>query len=140
MSVVYKSKVGIGLLLYVTGIVGTVTTIMIVNKIWIGVIIMALLIAFITHMFLTTWYKIDEQKLEIRCGFLYRLNLDIAAIIKISETNNPISSPATALDRLEITYNKNSSVLISPAQKMDFITHLLRINPEINIRLKEHNK
>jgi hypothetical protein len=129
-----------GPLIYVTGVVVTVTTIMIANKIWFMAVIMGLLIAFITHMYLTTWYKVDDQKLEIKCGLLYNLHLDIGSIKKIVEMKNPISSPALSLDRLEIVYDKNNSVLVSPANKLDFITHLLRMNPDITVRLKEHNK
>lgn len=58
------------------------------------------------------------------------------SIKNISETRNPISSPALSLDRLEIVYNRFDSVLISPADKIDFIAELLHRKPDIEVGLK----
>jgi hypothetical protein len=89
-------------------------------------------------MFLTTNYTIDSNKLTIKCGFLYNKTIDIKTIKKITETNNPLSSPAASLDRLEIAYGKNDSILISPKQKSEFINDIKRINPGIEIKLKKN--
>jgi len=140
MSTLYRSKVGIGPLIYAAGILVTIFTIMIVNKLWAGAILTGLVISFISHMYLNTWYKVYDKKLKIKCGFRYNKTIDIENIKKLTETNDPINSPALSLDRLEILYDKTDRILISPANKMGFITHLMQLKPEITVRLKEHSK
>ena len=55
---------------------------------------------------------------------------------KITETNNALSSPATSLDRLEITYGKFDSVIISPKQKQEFINDITTLNPNVEVKFK----
>lgn len=74
--------------------------------------------------------------MKIRCGFLFNKYIDIKTIKKITETNNPLSSPATSLDRLEITYGKFDSILILPKQKIEFINDIKSLNPNVEIKLK----
>ena len=60
-------------------------------------------------------------------------NIEIKTIRKITETYNPLSSPAASIDRIEIFYNKFDSVLISPKKKKEFIEDILKINPNIEV-------
>ncbi|GAB3340732.1 hypothetical protein GCM10027299_54370 [Larkinella ripae] len=85
---------------------------------------------------MTTHYRIDRNILKIQSGFLVHQDISIESIKRISETNNPISSPALSLDRIEILYNRFDSVLISPKDKTGFIADLLRQKPDIEVRLK----
>ncbi|MEG0697900.1 MAG: PH domain-containing protein, partial [Algoriella sp.] len=68
-----------------------------------------------------------------KSGFLVNKKIDINSITKISKTNNPISSPALSLDRIEIFYNKYDSVIISPKNEQEFIQDLQKINSSIII-------
>jgi len=68
----------------------------------------------------------------MKCGFLYNQQIKVSSITQIKETRNPISSPALALDRIEIKFDKYNSVLISPKKKEMFIEHLQQINPSIS--------
>ncbi|MDP3446326.1 MAG: PH domain-containing protein [Ignavibacteria bacterium] len=107
-----------------------------------GFIIVSGVAIFILHMFLTTYYQIEETKLKIKCGFLFRQEIDIETIKRISETDSWISSPASSLDRLEIKYLKNKKVegvIVSPKHKDAFIQMLTDMNPAIEVRLK-HKK
>ncbi len=88
-------------------------------------------------MFATTYYAINENNLIVKCGFLFNKTIDINTIKKISETNNPLSSPATSIDRLEITYGKYDSVIISQKQKQDFINDIITLNPNIEVKFKK---
>lgn len=88
-------------------------------------------------MFLTTNYTIESDKLTIKCGLLYDKTIDIKTIKKITETNNPLSSPATSLDRLEINYGKFDSVIISPKQKSEFINDIKGVNPNVEVKNKK---
>lgn len=117
-------------------IFGTVLVLIINEKPnWIAIAILLPVILFVVHMFLTTKYTIEGDKLVIKCGFLYHKTIDINTIRRIAETNNLLSSPATSLDRLEILYGKFDSVLISPRRKAEFINDIKRINPGIEVKL-----
>ena len=110
---------------------------MVYCKIWIGLVINVGVAFFIWHLFSTTCYIIKDNRLEVKSGFLFKKTVDIDTITKISESHNPISSPANSLDRLEIKYGKKDSILISPKEKTGFMEHLKAINPNIEIVLKK---
>lgn len=78
-------------------------------------------------------YKIEKENLNVKCTFLVNENIEINTIRKITETYNPLSSPAASIDRIEIFYNKFDSVLISPKKKKEFIEDILKINPNIEV-------
>ncbi|WP_197739813.1 PH domain-containing protein [Pedobacter sp. BS3] len=104
---------------------------------WIGPAILLPVIIFIVHVFLTTNYTIKDDELTIKCGFLPNKTVDIKTIKKITETNNPLSSPATSIDRLEISYGKFDSVIISPKLKMEFINDITTLNPNVEVKFKK---
>jgi len=87
-------------------------------------------ILFITHIFWTTCYIIENEKLQIKSGFLINFSIYIKQIKKNSETNTLMSVPAISFDRLEILYNKFDTVVISPKEKVQFIDAIKRINPQ----------
>ncbi|MDO4225365.1 MAG: PH domain-containing protein [Bergeyella zoohelcum] len=94
---------------------------------------------FIISLFLYSKYIIKDNDLIINIlGFKYCV-IKINEIISIEETNNPISSPASSLDRLKIKYGKGDFVIISPIKKLDFIKELQKINPNIDVKEKEKN-
>jgi hypothetical protein len=134
--VTYRSKIGLELIIPLLIIFGGLAITMVVNKAWAGVVILAPILAFITHMLLTTYYIVDGQTLVVKCGFLVNMKIDINTIKSIKETNNALSSPAASLDRLEISYGKYDSVMISPKEKAEFISALTSINPSIEITYK----
>ncbi len=136
----YKSKIGLELLLPVVLVLGTVLLLSLAEEpAWAGVAILMPVILFVMHLFLTTCYTIEGDQLLIKSGFLFRKTVPIPSIRKIRETNNPLSAPATSLDRLEIVFGKYESVLISPKQKLEFIQHIQTINPAVEVRMKRRN-
>lgn len=137
MKKIYNSKIGLELVIPLVLIFGTVLVLSIViESSWIGIAIILTVIIFVVHMFFTTNYTIERDDLVIKCGFLLNKTIDIKTIKKISETNNLMSSPATSLDRLEINY-KSGSIIISPKQKTEFINHIKRLNPNIEVKFKK---
>lgn len=137
MMKVYRSKVGLEILIPIILIFGLVFFLIASNGTYLMAILILLPLAlFITHMFLTTYYTIENSTLKIKCGFLYNLRVDVKSIRKITETNNALSSPAASLDRLEIHYGKYGSVLISPKDKHGFVIDMKSINPSIEVKLK----
>lgn len=111
--------------------IAVVMVLMLTEKAWAGIAIVACIAAFILHLFATTYYTISGNELKVRSGFLINITIDINTITKITPTNNMLSAPALSLDRLEIFYNKYDSVMVSPENKEEFITKLKEINTDI---------
>lgn len=67
----------------------------------------------------TTYYIIDSGKLKIRSGPFFRI-IPLSDIKTIKPSNSALASPALSLNRLEIQYGKNKSVLVSPKDMKGF--------------------
>ncbi|MDQ6469154.1 PH domain-containing protein [Flavobacterium sp. LHD-80] len=132
----FKSKIDILLVLILSIPLGSALIRSLYDNKWFASGIIFLVICFIIHMFLTTYYWIEGQKLTIKSGFLVNSSIDILSIKKISETNSIMSAPALSLDRLEILYNKSDNIVISPKHKSVFFEAIKKINPEVEIVLK----
>ncbi|MBP0611496.1 PH domain-containing protein [Chryseobacterium sp. cx-311] len=90
----------------------------------------SLLIAFILS---GIRYSVSPENLIVHTSHFTRTEIPISAIRKIRETNNPLSSPAGSMDRIEIFYNKFDSIIISPVRTEEFLKNLLAINPKIEV-------
>jgi len=132
----YRSKISPGIVFFIVIVLGVSSYHMIGQSIWVGIAVNLLVGVFIAYMFATTYYVLSDSDLRIKCGFFSDLTIKIDSIRSVSETNNPLSSPAASLDRLAIEYGKFDTVMISPKHKIEFINHLLRINPKIELNLK----
>ena len=127
----HRSKIGLEILIPTALILGTVTTIVIIHAVWIGIIICSLGILLLVNVYTGTTYKITTGKrLLIKCGILETYDIDIMEIEWIKKCNEITSAPALSIDRLEINY-KGGRVLISPRDKKKFITDLKQVNPKI---------
>ncbi|MDD2304805.1 MAG: PH domain-containing protein [Prolixibacteraceae bacterium] len=138
----FRSKLGREIIIPIAIILAGLGSLMVYQKIWEGLTVIACVVIFIIFIFLTTYYQIDGRILKIRCGVFSNLKIDIDTIRRMSETNNPISSPAFSLDRLEIKYQKErkiDTVMISPKDKDGFIKMITQLNPTIELRLKPLN-
>lgn len=96
-----------------------------------AVIIMMLVLVFCIDLYRNTKYIIDNECLKIKSGILVKKTIEIEKINKISISSSLMSAPALSLDRIEITYNKFDSIVISPSDKELLIAELQKINPLI---------
>jgi hypothetical protein len=131
----YRSKIELTLIVPVALVLVAIGVFMIVNQIWIGAALVALLGLFGVYLCLNTGYEFidDDDKLKIKSGFLYQKEIYVNSIRKIRATKNHIASPALSTDRLEILYNRYGRILISPDQKSEFINRLRQLNPRITM-------
>lgn len=128
----YKSKIGFSIWLPLGLILLSIEIFMLVNQVWPGALIVVFVILFIIYLYFDTSYRItSEGTLIIKGGFLIKREIDISSIKKIKGTNNPLSAPAFSFDRLEISYNKYDTILISPEDKPGFIQQLKEFKPGI---------
>jgi len=89
----------------------------------------------ILHMLYNTKYVIQGNQLKVFSGFIRFKPIDIQSIKKIEKTSNIISAPAASLDRIEVTYGRFDSLIISPRDKAGFAQALVEINPDITIKI-----
>ncbi len=81
-------------------------------------------------------YTIDKGQLLVKNSIFGTTKINVSEIGEIKETNNPLSAPAGSLDRILVKYSDSGAVLISPINRDEFIKELLRINPQINVKLR----
>lgn len=137
---VYKSKLGLELIIPILILFCSELYMSIIDEKWLALFIISAAISFISYIFLSIKYTIEKENLNIKCGFFINQNIDVKTIYKISETYNLLSSPAGSIDRLEIKYNKFATVLVSPKDKNGFINDLTFINPIIEIEYRRNKK
>ena len=133
MITVYKSKIGVELILILAVAFGLIAVPMLFSGDYKPLILNVLILVGIFYILSKTAYTISNKNLNVKCSFLVNIDIDIDSIRKIKETYNPLSAPAASIDRLEIFYNKFDTILISPKDKEAFINHLKRINPTIHV-------
>jgi len=95
-------------------------------------IIMSAVILFIGWIWFGTGYEILDDQLKIRCG-PFRQTIPLREMKEIKKTRSPLSAPACSLDRMEIKYGKSKRVMISPADKENFIRTIKEKCPSIQL-------
>lgn len=131
----FKSKIGLEIAIPIAAILGLNAFLMVFLEIWGATLILILVSLFVLHVFLTTYYQIDGDILIARCSILPIKRIDIRSVSIVIETNNPSSSFATSLDRLEIHYNSFERLIVSPKDKEGFVEELQKVNPNIKFLL-----
>lgn len=132
----YPSKIGLGIAIPLAISLGGATILLAIKQEWGPFAVLSLLSAFVAHLFLSTKYTVEGHTLTIKSGFIINKCIDIHSIRKLTETNNPLSSPAASLDRIEIKYNGYNNILVSPKDKKAFVDQLMAINPAIEVKWK----
>jgi hypothetical protein len=129
----YDSKIGPEIFIPLSLVFLLLFILALMSKNWIGLMVLTVVAIFIIHNVRNTFYIISDGVLNIRCGKLYRSEINIASITRIKEVIDIVGAPATSVYRLEIFFNDIKSIAISPRNKADFIHHLLALNPNIRI-------
>jgi len=101
------------------------------------VVILVFLLVLFTSLFYTTYYEIQKDILIISM-FFYKTKIKISEIRVIKYSNSVIKTnfykPGFHHKGIEIIYRKYDDIFISPENKEQFITQLLEINPNIEIK------
>jgi hypothetical protein len=127
---IYKSKIDWWLVLVILGVFGYPIIDGILSEEYLVSLLFSVVLLVFYFLSKTIQYKIEDENLVI-----WKTKINIQSIRKIYKTRNPLSSPAMSLDRIAIVYNKFDEVLISPKEREEFITELLKINPNIEVKV-----
>lgn len=90
-----------------------------------------LLSVLFTLSILYTKYEIKKGKLIIICSILPKQVINISRIVAIRSVSCFDAAKALSADRLELFLEDNTSVIISPKNKLQFIEDLKTINKKI---------
>jgi hypothetical protein len=132
-ALVFKTKIGIGLLVFLLFFLGTVSTLTILQQQYGALYFLMPLTVFLVYFVTAIHYVIEGNTLFIQCRGFYKYAIPVDSIRKIEEIRSMLSSPAGSTDRLEIFYNKYDSVVVSPKNKSAFIRALKERKPEIEV-------
>lgn len=128
----FQSKIDLPILIPILLLLVTAEIYMIAIGLKTGVIGVLLIIAFVLYVCYDTLYVFtDDDKLEIKIGFLYHKEIHIKSIKKVRPTKDHSPSPALSFDRLEIRYHRYGRIVVSPNDKFEFIKRLQQVNPRI---------
>ncbi|MDE6297750.1 MAG: PH domain-containing protein [Muribaculaceae bacterium] len=104
-------------------------------------IVCFIVLLFTILTFTGIYYRIDGNNLVVY-QFFFPTSFPIDKITDIRKSKSFLSAPATSLKhRIEIRFSDRSilksvmPLIISPATQSDFINELLKINPNIKVRL-----
>lgn len=138
MDKVYKSKVAKWYLWFCIGMtvafIGSIylcydsTWVLLINVVFMGICLFMMY-----DMLFHTDYTIRGERLYIRCGLLFRMDLPIARITEITHKSTILSSPALSAKRIGLKYGKTNRVYVSPKDQESFISALRAINPDIKV-------
>ena len=87
----------------------------------IAIVLVVLVLGFILWLYLSTRYTITAHSLLVKSG-PFSWVVPLREITAIEPTRNPASSPALSLDRLLIRYGASEELMVSPADKLGFMT------------------
>ena len=97
----------------------------------IDVVLVGFCVYMMFDMLFHTDYTIKGDRLLIRCGFMFRMELPIRKIIEITDKSTILSSPALSAKRIGLRYGRTNWVYLSPENRSGFISDLLSLNPGI---------
>lgn len=129
----YPSKIDTWFIWLMVASLGIPLILSVWERDWWALLIMVITTLFVGNIFLSTNYTIKGENLMIKSGIIISKTIKIKDIYKIEKTNSILSSPALSLNRIEIFYGNQNSIIISPKEKMDFITEFLKVNETIEI-------
>jgi membrane protein YdbS with pleckstrin-like domain len=128
VDLVFRSKVDLWLVALVVGIPVLVLEFMFegigsgdggADLVALAIVVIAL--AFFLWLYFSTRYTITPEVLVVKSG-PFSWIIPLREITKIEPTRNPASSPALSLDRLMIRYGEGGELMVSPADKVGFMT------------------
>ena len=103
------------------------------HKTFEGIYILVGTLLLIIFIFFNNRYIISENMFYVKTWIFPAKGVNIADIVSVKRSYNPLSSPAASLKRLKIKFSNGLPWLISPVREHEFIEALKEINPDIEV-------
>jgi len=82
-------------------------------------------------------YEIEGDKLHVTLGLHAYESVDIADIVSVERSYNPVATAAYSLKRLRIGLRRRKGLLpfmlVSPVREEEFVAELKAVNPDIEV-------
>jgi len=137
---VFRSRISVLLLLFILAIFLPISIQLFQDKAWQGFYFLGGALLFVMFFFTGMYYIISGSKLYCKIWFIRGWSANITDILSVVRSYNPLSSPASSLKRLCISFKKGTNkpyMLISPVREKAFIEALKSINPDIDVIVSE---
>lgn len=82
-----------------------------------------------------TGYYLNKEFLVIQIGIFYRRRIFISSIYSIWKSTKLTKVPTGSFRKLQIHFN-DGTIIIVPAFEKEFLDHIITLNPDIQIELK----
>jgi hypothetical protein len=135
MRAIFRSKVDgkltwPGLLLPGVALVALFTTPRGSPLLWLPVGLVFVAALLVCWILVSTYYELRADELVAHCGpFTWRIPL--AEVTDVRESSSVRSGPALSMDRLEIVYRGGRVLMISPADKAEFLAAVRQRAPQL---------
>lgn len=135
MTAVFRSKVDgkfrwLALLLPAAALVALFTSPRGSPLLWLPVGLVFLAAMTVCWITVSTYYELQAGEFVAHCGpFTWRIPL--TEITDVRESSSVRSGPALSMDRLEIVYRGGRALMISPADKAQFLAAVRRHAPQL---------
>ncbi len=103
---------------------------------WIAFLISFLIWLSIGSHWFGTGYYLNKEFLVIQIGIFYRKKISIQSIHSIWKSKKSIKTPTGSFRKLNIHFN-DGTIIIVPAFEKEFLDHIITLNPDIQIELKD---
>ncbi|HEX5458773.1 MAG TPA: PH domain-containing protein [Steroidobacteraceae bacterium] len=135
MSAMFRSKVDgkfkwLALLLPGAALAALFTTPRGSPMLWLPVGLVFLAALLVCWILFATYYELQADELVAHCGpFTWRIPL--REITQVRESSSVRSGPALSMDRLEVVHLGGRVLIVSPADKAQFIAAIQRRAPQL---------
>ena len=103
---------------------------------WISFLIIFLIwLSIGSHRFGTGYY-LNKEFFVIQIGVFYRRRIFISSIYSIWKSTKLTKVPTGSFRKLQIHFN-DDTIIIVPAFEKEFLDHIITLNPDIQIELKD---
>ena len=137
---IFRSRISVLLSVLVLAPLLLISINMFKHQILIGLIILVGTLLFIILIFTGMRYVISDGKLFLRMWFIPNGSVNIADILSVERSYNPLSSPAASLKRLRISLREGAKypyLLISPVREQEFIEALKAVKFDIYVKIPD---
>ena len=137
---VFRSRISVLLIGFTLAIFIPTSIPIFQDKAYQGLYLISGVLLFIVLIFTGMRYIISDGKLYVKMWFIPSGCANISDIVSVKRTYNPLSSAASSLKRLRLSFKKGTkspSMLISPVREKEFIEALKAVNPNIEVNIPE---
>ena len=133
MKIYYKANKTIEIGILSVAILVAVVMMIVYGKNFWFILPYIILEAIILYFLLNVEYRIENQCINLKYGFITFKAIRIHSIQKIIICDKQKGEPKITPLRIEIHYQKDKKLVVSPKETVSFVENIERLNPGIEI-------